>query len=85
MLQLRLVLVVFTDALFDVMSAQRAVAADVVRFGLVHFLRFQLRSETIASIKQGEAIALGIDLPAYNYRIEELAPETQSMLSEDLH
>ena len=50
----------------------------------VHFLRFQLDADSIAAIRQGEPVAIGIDLPAYSYRIDELAPETQSMLSEDL-
>ena len=50
----------------------------------VHFLRFQLSDAMIAAAKSGEPIAVGIDLPAYNVRIEEVGPEVQGMLVADL-
>lgn len=51
----------------------------------VHFMRFELTSEMVSAFKGGEAVAMGIDLPAYNYRVDEIAPETQSSLMQDFH
>lgn len=50
----------------------------------VHFMRFELTPEMIASAKTGETIAVGIDLPAYDFRVDEVGPETQGMLLADL-
>lgn len=50
----------------------------------VHFMRFELNPEMITTAKTGETIAVGIDLPAYNYRVDEVGPETQGMLLADL-
>lgn len=51
----------------------------------VHFMRFELSANMIAAAKKGEPIAMGIDLPAYHYHIDEIAPETQSLLITDLN
>ena len=51
----------------------------------IHFLRFELDNPMIASAKAGEPIALGIDLPAYDFRVDEIAPETQASLIKDLN
>ena len=51
----------------------------------VHFMRFELSTEMIAAAKNGDPIAMGIDLPAYHYHIDEIAPETQSLLLADLN
>lgn len=50
----------------------------------VHFLRFELEQTMVAAIKAGEPIAVGIDLPAYDFRVDEIAPETQGSLTKDL-
>lgn len=50
----------------------------------VHFIRFELTPSMVTAAKTGECIAAGIDLPAYNYHIKEIAPETQASLIEDL-
>ena len=50
----------------------------------VHFMRFELTPEMIAWAKTGETIAVGIDLPAYDFRVDEVGPETQGMLLADL-
>lgn len=50
----------------------------------VHFMRFQLSPEMVAAVKNGAAIAMGIDHPAYNHRVDEISPETQGSLVEDL-
>ncbi len=49
----------------------------------VHFMRFELKADMVEAFKGGEAMAMGIDLPAYNYRVDEIAPETQSSLMAD--
>ena len=50
----------------------------------VHFLRFELDQDMVDSVKAGEPIAVGIDLPAYDFRVDEIAPETQGSLIKDL-
>jgi hypothetical protein len=49
----------------------------------VHFLRFEFDPPAIAAIRQGAAIAMGIDHPNYAVRLEEVAPQVQSALARD--
>ena len=49
----------------------------------VHFSRFEFTTDMIAAIKNGAAIAMGSDHPNYNYRVDEIDPETQGSLIED--
>jgi hypothetical protein len=51
----------------------------------VHFLRFEFEPAAIAAVKQGAAIALGVDHPNYAARLDEVAPEVQSSLARDFH
>lgn len=50
----------------------------------VYFLSFDLDTDSKNAFLSGLAVAAGIDHPAYNHTIDELAPETQVMLMEDL-
>ena len=50
----------------------------------IHFLRFELDAGMVAAAKAGEPIAVGVDLPAYNIHVLEIAPETQTSLVDDL-
>lgn len=50
----------------------------------IHFLRFELSPEMIDAAKGGEQIAMGIDLPAYDAHVPEIAPETQFNICQDL-
>lgn len=50
----------------------------------VHFMRFELTRAMIDAVKAGAAIAMGIDLPAYACHIDEVSPETQGALAQDL-
>ncbi len=50
----------------------------------VHFLRFELSPEMVAAVKQGAAISMGIDHPAYSYAAEPIAPNVRDSLAEDL-
>jgi len=49
----------------------------------VHFSRFEFTTNMIAAIKNGASIAMGSDHPNYNYRVDEIDPETQGSLIED--
>jgi wyosine [tRNA(Phe)-imidazoG37] synthetase (radical SAM superfamily) len=49
----------------------------------VHFSRFEFTAEMIVAIKKGAAIAMGSDHPNYNYRVDEIDPETQGSLIDD--
>src|SRR5512141_2290637 len=51
----------------------------------VHFLRFEFEPAAIAAVKQGAAIAIGIDHPNYAVRRDEVAPQVQSALVQDFH
>ena len=49
----------------------------------VHFLRFELVPEMIASFKGGAAVAIGIDHAGYAVRVDEVAPDVQTALARD--
>ncbi|MGZ8254191.1 MAG: DUF3501 family protein [Burkholderiaceae bacterium] len=49
----------------------------------VHFLRFEFEPPAIAAIRQGAAVAMGIDHPSYAVRLDEVAPQVQSALARD--
>lgn len=50
----------------------------------VHFLRFQLDSQSVAAAKAGAAISIGIDHPAYTYSVDPLPAAARDSLSADL-
>ncbi|GMV57228.1 MAG: DUF3501 family protein [Burkholderiaceae bacterium] len=49
----------------------------------VHFLRFEFAPSMIAAFRQGAAVAVGVDHPAYGTRVDEIAPEVQASLAKD--
>ena len=49
----------------------------------VHFLRFEFTPAMIDSFRRGAAVAIGIDMPVYDVRVDEIAPEVQSALARD--
>jgi hypothetical protein len=49
----------------------------------VHFLRFEFTPPMIAAAKEGAAIALGIDLPAYTAAVDPLPDGTRDTLVKD--
>jgi hypothetical protein len=49
----------------------------------VHFLRFEFEPAAIAAVKQGAAIAIGVDHPNCTLRLEEVAPQVQAALARD--
>ena len=50
----------------------------------VHFLRFELTAPMVHAVKQGAAIGVGIDHPAYRYQVDALPPATRAALAADL-
>jgi len=50
----------------------------------VHFLRFELPQEFVASIKNGDAISMGIDHDNYNYAVDPIQEQTRVSLVADL-
>lgn len=50
----------------------------------VHFARFELTDAMLASLKQGEAIAMGCDLPIYQHTLNPISLEAQVSLKADL-
>ena len=50
----------------------------------VHFLRFEFIPQMVAAAKQGAAISMGIDLPAYQQILEPLPENIRAALIRDL-
>jgi hypothetical protein len=50
----------------------------------VHFLRFELTPEMVAAVKDGAAVSMGIDHPAYTYSVEPIPQNVRDSLAEDL-
>ncbi len=57
---------------------------DEEKTSSVHFLRFELSPEMIAAVKEGAAISMGIDHPAYTYAAEPISQAIRDSLAEDL-
>jgi len=57
---------------------------DEVKTSSVHFLRFELSPEMIWSLKQGAALVMGIDHPAYQISGETVVVAVRSSLVKDL-
>jgi hypothetical protein len=50
----------------------------------VHFLRFELSPEMVDAVKNGAAISMGIDHPAYTFAAEPIAQNVRDSLAGDL-
>jgi hypothetical protein len=50
----------------------------------VHFLRFELTGEMVESLKYGVGLAIGVDHPHYNAKIDPVPAEVRSALLADL-
>ncbi|MGH8647836.1 MAG: DUF3501 family protein [Burkholderiales bacterium] len=50
----------------------------------VHFLRFELGPAMVRSLKQGAALAVGVDHPEYSHTIEAVDPAVRASLVNDL-
>lgn len=58
--------------------------ANETKTSAVHFVRFELPQASIDAVKAGQSIAMGIDHSAYSVRVDEISPETQGSLTQDL-
>jgi len=50
----------------------------------VHFLRFELDAPARARLKEGAALAIGVDHPAYRAELDPVAPPIRAALVQDL-
>jgi hypothetical protein len=50
----------------------------------VHFVRFELTPAMVAAVKQGAAVAIGIDHPNYAHAVDPLPPASRDSLCGDL-
>ncbi|MEK7841796.1 MAG: DUF3501 family protein, partial [Deltaproteobacteria bacterium] len=57
---------------------------DEEKTSAVHFMRFELTPEMVKAVKQGAAIAMGIDHPAYTHQTDSIPPATRDSLARDL-
>jgi hypothetical protein len=57
---------------------------DEEKTSSVHFLRFELTPEMVAAVRQGAAVAMGIDHPAYTHRVDPVPSATRDSLAKDL-
>ena len=57
--------------------------ADEEKTSAVHFLRFELTAEMVKAIKQGAAVAMGIDHPDYTHRVDPIPWATRDSLAQD--
>jgi hypothetical protein len=56
---------------------------DAEKTSAVHFLRFELTPEMVKAVRQGAAIAMGIDHPDYTHRVDPIPPATRDSLAQD--
>ncbi len=57
---------------------------DEEKTSAVHFMRFELTPEMVKAVKQGAAIAMGIDHPAYTHQTDPIPSATRDSLARDL-
>ena len=57
---------------------------DEEKTSAVHFMRFELTPEMVKAVKQGAAVAMGIDHPDYTHQTDPIPPATRDSLTRDL-
>jgi hypothetical protein len=57
---------------------------DDTKTSSVHFLRFELSPEMVAGMKDGAALAIGIDHPEYSYSVDRVEGPSRDSLAADL-
>lgn len=57
---------------------------DEEKTSAVHFLRFELTPDMVQAVKQGAAVAMGIDHPAYTHQVDPVPATTRDSLAQDL-
>jgi hypothetical protein len=59
--------------------------SDADKTSSVHFLRFELTPGMVKEIKNGAALSVGIDHPAYRYAVTGISHQVRESLAADLH
>jgi hypothetical protein len=57
---------------------------DEEKTSAVHFMRFELTPDMVRAVKQGAAISMGIDHPAYTHQVDPIPAATRDSLAQDL-
>ncbi len=57
---------------------------DDTKTSSVHFLRFELTPGMVTAVKQGAAISMGSDHPAYQHSVDPVPPAVRDSLAADL-
>lgn len=57
---------------------------DEEKTSSVHFLRFELTPDMVRAVRQGAAVAMGIDHPAYTHQVDPVPAATRDALARDL-
>jgi hypothetical protein len=57
---------------------------DETKTSSVHFLRFELTDDMASALKGGADLAIGIDHPAYEYRVDPVDAASRNALVQDL-
>jgi hypothetical protein len=57
---------------------------DEEKTSAVHFMRFELTPDMARAVKQGAAISMGIDHPAYTHQVDPIPAATRDSLAQDL-
>ncbi|MCR4300535.1 MAG: DUF3501 family protein [Sulfuricaulis sp.] len=57
---------------------------DEEKTSAVHFLRFELTLDMVKAIKQGSAVAMGVDHPAYMHQVDPIPTSARDSLAADL-
>lgn len=57
---------------------------DAEKTASVHFLRFELTPDMVRAVRQGAAVAMGIDHPAYTHQVDPVPAATRDSLAQDL-
>lgn len=57
---------------------------DEEKTSAVHFVRFELTPDMVKAVKQGAAISMGIDHPAYTYQADPIPAVIRDSLAQDL-
>ena len=55
-----------------------------VKTSAVHFLRFELDQGTVAALKRGASLAMGIDHPSYHHELAPVSENVRAALISDL-
>jgi len=71
------------DARVHAVADEDLPRANADKTSAVHFLRFEFTPPMITALKQGSALALGVDHPSYSVPMHEVAAQVRASLARD--